>query len=407
MRRFCLWLLMLFVFSVPWQNAVALGGTKTLTSYLGIGAVAITVLVCVIDRRVVRPHMAFVAFLVFVTWQLATHFWTIEPSATQQAVITLAQLLGVIWLVRELCTGERERLAVIQAFLFGCWVVCVVVIASYSSGQAVADVRYAPPDFNPNETADTLAIGIAMALLICARVKSRLVLWLNIAYVPLAIFAVVLTASRSGFVATCVACLGIFLLLRRSRPLLGLLLLVLIVGAGVGLFMGTSAEQDLGANLERVLWTGETGTIGTFSGRTAIWTAGIQVFSDHPAIGIGSGAFPLAVKDHLSGAYAAHNLFVQVAAESGLVGLFLLIAALAACIIPALRAADMTSFHVILLAVTLVMAFVANVQVSKVFWLVMALLAVSGRSSPAFAPSRSQRVSTASESGWPQAPSRA
>ena len=78
---------------------------------------------------------------------------------------------------------------------------------------------------------------------------------------------------------------------------------------------------------------------GTLHNRTRIWKAGLRVARSHPLLGVGSGAYARAVEPQLGvpaipgHAYVAHNAYLSLLVECGLVGLglfVLLLAALAA-----------------------------------------------------------------------------
>lgn len=377
MRTLSRYLLLVFIFSVPWQNTVVLGGTRTLSSAIAVVALLATVLTCFAEKRIAKPPVFFFAFLMFVTWQLATYFWSVDAASTLGRVLTLVQILAMVWLVVELCPSERERLQLMQAFVFGGIVVCLMLIQAYLSGRAMDTYRFVPRDFNPNESADLIAMGIPMALLGIARGKRGALFWLNTMYVPLGLFSVVLTASRSGFVATCVGLTAVVFVLRRTRSAYRILWLVVSLAVFAGVFFGLSGSQRLQANIQRLTFSRDIGSIGTLTGRTTIWAEGLKVFSAHPLFGIGAGTFRLGVEDELGPGKDAHDMWVEIAAGTGVVGLALLAALLAAALAPVLIWRDESSgFYIVLFLVLLVVASLANVVTSKALWFVLTILSV-------------------------------
>jgi O-antigen ligase len=60
---------------------------------------------------------------------------------------------------------------------------------------------------------------------------------------------------------------------------------------------------------------------GNLSQRIYIWQAGLKVVQDHFFFGVGAGAFPLAMSMFFGGKMVAHNAFLSVLAEEGVVGL--------------------------------------------------------------------------------------
>ena len=72
------------------------------------------------------------------------------------------------------------------------------------------------------------------------------------------------------------------------------------------------------------------GTIGTevsqgdLNGRIEKWRLGLQVFADHPFLGSGSNSFPTVTGDNPR--HVAHNSFISVLTETGLIGFGLIMA---------------------------------------------------------------------------------
>jgi O-antigen ligase len=380
MRRLSFYLFLVFVFTVPWENAIAIGGNKTLSSLIGVAALVCALLSCLLAGRIARPPAFILAFGVLVGWQLATYFWSVDPMSTLIRVVTMVQLLAMVWLLTELCESERERLQIMQAFVVGCVVVCAVLIQAYLSGGGgmAGGYRYEPAGFNANESADMIAVGIPMALLI-ATSRGGIRRWLNIGYLPLGVFAVILTASRSGFIATCLGLLSVFFALRHARPLYRMVWLAVILAVFVSLFYGLPVQSGLEANIQRVTFATDTQSLSTFTGRTTIWSTGYQMFTDHPVAGIGFNTFTDAVEESLGGRHAPHSIWIQTAAETGIVGLGLLSLTLVLAFVPSVRWRDFRiGFHSVLFLVLITTSFVANLIDDKGVWIGLAVLSATG-----------------------------
>lgn len=378
MRRLSLLLFLIFVFTVPWQNAIAVGGSKTLSSLIGIAALVTGVTTCLLEGKVAKPPAFVFAFGALIVWQLATYFWSFDPGSTLARLVTMVQLLAMVWLLTELCTSERERLQIVEAFVLGCAVVCLVLVQAYLSGQSLAGYRYAPPGFNPNESADIIAAGIPMAFLVATSYKRGVIRWLNIAYVPLGVFAVILTASRSGFIATCLGLVSVFFALRHARPVYRLVWSAIILAVFASLFFGVPVSDKLESNIQRITLSTDTRSLETLTGRTTIWSDGLEMFVEHPIAGIGANTFIASLETRGGGWHAAHNIWVETAAETGIVGLVLLAIALMTAIIPAVRWRDFrTGFHLVLFLVLMTTALAANLVTSKGLWIGLAILSAT------------------------------
>ena len=374
MRRLSLALLMLFVFTVPWQNA-----TGYVTNALWAAAFVGTIATGLLERRIARPPALFLAMLAFVAWQLTTYYWSIDPESSLARVRLMIFMLVLVWMVTELAASERIRHYLMQAYVLGCFVLCGILINAFISGHAIDGYRYVPSNFNPNVAADMIAVGVAMALLITGSRYGRKLLILNIAFVPLGLFGVILTASRSGFFLTCLAAVGVFFVLRHTRLLYRAAWFVVLVGVFAGVFFGLAANQTLGVNLQRLTFQTGTYSLGTLTGRTTIWSAGLEHFEEHPLAGVGAGTFNAAVEGQLGGRNSAHNVFIETAVETGTVGLILLIVALVASASPVLHWRDhQTGLRMVLLMVVIGASLVANISAYYLLWFVLAVLSRTG-----------------------------
>lgn len=91
----------------------------------------------------------------------------------------------------------------------------------------------------------------------------------------------------------------------------------------VALPMGLLAGFDPGAAIE----ASPVSQVTTLTGRTAVWKVGVAAWLDRPITGQGTGVFLdfAAENEGFEWAGQAHNQYVQVAAEHGLIGLVLLV----------------------------------------------------------------------------------
>lgn len=379
MRRLSFYLFLVFVFTVPWQSAIAIGGSKTLSSFVGVAALLAGIVALFLEGKVAKPPAFVLAFGVLVLWQIASCFWSVEPDSTLSRAVTMVQLLAMAWLATELCTTERERLKLIEAFVLGCVVVCLVLAQAYLSGQPISGYRYAPAGFNANESADVIAAAIPLALLVATSYKRGFLVWLNIAYIPLAVFAMVLTASRSGFIATCVGLVSVFFALRHTRTLHRIAWSAVMVAAFASLFFAVPVSNNLETNLERITFSADEAEVGTLAGRTTIWEAGLESFAEHPFAGTGLYTFRADTEARLGGEHAPHNVWLETAVETGIVGLLLLVATWLLALVPVFRHRDFRmGFHLCFFLVLLTTSLVANLITSKSLWIGLAILSATG-----------------------------
>jgi O-antigen ligase len=122
--------------------------------------------------------------------------------------------------------------------------------------------------------------------------------------------------------------------LPRVRPLATVALAALLVGTVIAAAGGGRQGPASSTEPNRL--------VSVQSNRYAYWRVAGAVFADHPLLGAGSGAFAvewLQRREIAEGVRDAHSLYVETAAELGLIGL-LALAALIAGVVLAARAAD-------------------------------------------------------------------
>lgn len=376
LRQAAFWALVGFVFSIPWENAVQLTGLGSLSRLLGIAALGLGLLGLVGGGRVtLRPPSLFVIVAgAWVLWGVLTYYWSVAPSATLRRGVTMVQLLGMAWLVWEYARTAQQRRVLMQAFVIGVLVTVGVALNVFFSGTG--DFREVGDGFDPNNFSVQLAFGLVMVVHLIAHARSTLLRWLLLLYIPVAAFTLVLAASRGGLLAMLAASLMLPVLLRRLGPGMRIGLVVLLTAAAYGLFVSVPAAfPELEANLTRLGATTDELTEGSLTGRRDIWQAGIQVFQEHSFVGVGAGAFPPAVAPLLGRHKVAHNTFLSVLVEQGIIG-FALFALLLVTVVASVasRREDMRGWHWVLLLVVLIAIVPLSSETHKELWFVLALV---------------------------------
>lgn len=184
----------------------------------------------------------------------------------------------------------------------------------------------------PNHFADYIALGLVSIGLLHARGSLRA--WQTaLLAVPL-LFVLVLSGSRSAWLYLLFMALMSYLWQRRDRSFLPLMkyALWLLLGFTLMQFVvqipwlaGASGETS---TVERIFGNAQGGTLRIF-----LWKESLLIFSRFPFLGAGFGQyawqhFQLGAELHnlrINGLYDnAHNLVMQLAAETGLAGLSVL-----------------------------------------------------------------------------------
>jgi len=310
-------------FSLPLEKSVMVFEIGSISRTLGLAAFAATLALAVWTRRVRRPNAVFPVAVAYVAWCVLTVAWSVSHHASAARAATMAQLLGMLWVVWECCRTRRAQAWLLRAYVAGAAVASLLTMARYGLGQQTYYNRYAAPGFDPNDMGVTLALALPMCLHLAASSGRRAAWAARVAAAPI-MAALLLTGSRTALVAACAAFLYSALTWRAAAPAQratsAALALLLILGT-VWLAPRTSRQ--------RLATLPEEAFAGTFHGRTTIWKTGLKVLERNWAQGVGISAFPEAVKPWLGTSpvpgmpYTAHDTFLSVLVETGVPGALL------------------------------------------------------------------------------------
>lgn len=368
-----------FVFNIPFENALKIPGMGSFSKLFGMLTFGLGVLALARSRSRLsfRPPPLFLLLAgLFVGWGILSYYWSIVPSYSMSRAVSYLQLLAMAWLIWEYGKDSQHRLVLTQSFVFGCYVAIAIALTGFftSSGANFRDVG---ENFNANDFAAILALGIPMAWRLSLLRRRIILMWLNLLYLPFAIFAIVLAASRGGMIAAIVALTIIPLTFSRLGLLrkIGLTAL-LAVGVWVIFVYAPQAFPSLQANLARIGETSSELREGTLTNRTDIWAAGLEVFSENSYAGVGLGAYAAAVEPIYGKRAVAHNVFLSVLVSLGVVGLMLFLLMLVILIAPSLYLPQKQKAFCLTIFLSLFVSFMSlSIEDRKPTWFVFALLA--------------------------------
>lgn len=376
MRKGAWGLLVLFAFAIPWEYSLDLGVPMgNVARIAGLLLLLVAIPAVFQTGRMRTPGALHWAVLVLYLWICCSYFWTIEPAATLDKMRAFFQVMMVVWLMWEFAESPRDLRTLLLAYVAGSWVLAVLTVVNFASPEAIAagQIRFAAYDQDPNDVARFLDLGFPLAALLSnseSRWPARL---LAAGYLPLGLIAVLLTASRGGFLAALVALAGCTALLFRSHAKLALAWTLSLPVLGTGLwFVVPHGTFDRLATIPEQIRSGD------LNQRLNIWSAGWHAFVRAPLFGTGAGSFVSAAG--LSPADTAHNTPLAILVSGGLCALFLSVT----IVVLAARSAFKTHGRLQMALVTallvwVVTALVATVEESRTTWLLIALIAFAGR----------------------------
>jgi O-antigen ligase len=376
MRRIAWLLLLLFAFAIPWEYSLDLGGLLGNAARIAGLLVLLATVPAVLQAGRMRTPGAFCFLtLALFLWFCCSCLWSIDPVATLERIRSYFQEMMIVWLMWEIADTPADLRNLLRATIAGSWVLALLTLAAFSSPQAIAagQVRFAAYGQDPNEVARFLDLGFPLAALLVNCERRWAPRLLAIGFFPLGIVAVLLTASREGFLAAVIGMVGSLVLLTQGRarravavafalpPFLAALWI--IVPSGTLARLATIPEQIQSGDLNQ---------------RLNIWLAGWRAFERAPILGTGAGSFVAAA--HLSPIDTAHNTALSIAVSGGLCALFLATALVVLAVRSALRTTGSLRLTLIVsLLVWVLTSLVATVEENRTTWLLLAIVAVAGR----------------------------
>ena len=323
MRKITYWLAVALIFIVPWEDSISVTTLGSLARVMGLIVAAFWVVTMLMEGRFRKPHLFHAIVLLFFLWNFMSVFWSPDTDNTIQRVKTYSQIFLLLLIFWEVFQKPENLMTGLQAYIYGSYVLIGSSIYNYINGNvAVAyEGRYSATGVNAVDLTLILMMGlpVAMQLFFVAgqNNKGKILKLINLAYIPLAIFSIILTGSRTSLIA--VIPFGIYLVgtqqIKFDRKILIFFILLVSLFALIP-FIPQSVMTRLGT-------LGSSIEAGDLGGRVELWRQALQVFSHHPVMGLGSGTLDSAIGS------AAHNTFVSVTAETGFIGFALFFTILA------------------------------------------------------------------------------
>jgi putative inorganic carbon (hco3(-)) transporter len=279
-------------------------------------------------------------FLVFAATSL---LWAEDPAAVRTPLMRFALNFILFLIVFTAVRTPKQFVWTIGAYVLGATAAAAYGLASPPSDTAYYDVeRVAGTLGDPNELAAVLVPGVVLAGALAVVLKRAPLLRLAAAAAGLVCAGgIFMSLSRGGLVALAVALVVSVLVAGRWRA--QALVLMTCIALGGFFYFTWVASDDAVARVTQI----EGGT-----GRSDLWNIGVRMIEDKPVTGVGLGNFEISSIHYLlepgvvrrdefivDQPKAAHNTYLHIFAELGIVGGVLFLAILGFSLLCVLRAA--------------------------------------------------------------------
>jgi hypothetical protein len=396
-------------------------------------------------------HRLLTWLLVYAVATVPSAVFASERLAPAEALVAYLRDVLIVWIVLTIIrTPSQLRLAMWSLVAGASLLVCAAVVQVVSGfdlgGLSSLGIEVSATDLSirldgparidSNVFAQLLVIVVPLGLALAWSSSRRAITGLALGAVALTCVASIWTFSRGGFIGLVVVLAGAALLQHRSRVRLasiGLVLLVVLLGAP-GMFWqrwgftvgnlatvamghtpaldgprsapppgledvpGQSGSSVMAAAIAtlRIAGTGRGRMDDSVFDRSSLARVGLQIAIDHPITGVGKGnylaTYPLyaqridpSLPDTPLG---PHNMLIQIAAESGVLGLAGFIGLFCAAVMGVWRARAKLDARERLLCEGIGLAmigflvtgvFLNDTIYDRSLWLLIALVAGAGR----------------------------
>lgn len=388
-RELCLGV---YAFLLPFDALTAVGPEGlTLTLIAGAAVAAILLGTALVKKDLHRPPRQAMWWALFVAWAAVTVLWALEWKPAISRLPTAVSLLSLYLVVLSTNISRKELRTISLFVVAGACPAAVYTIFQFYRGVGYhvttrGSLMAGDKAADPNYFAASLLLPLSLAVYGFLTPRSRLARlgWLVVA--ATLVLGILVTMSRGSLVAVAVMILFYMYTHQVSRRMTIPLVAIFVALAFV----------LPNAFFTRLQTAAESGG----SGRTVIWKGGLVAFEHYALLGAGLNNFPYAYREYIGSAplfegrqspMPAHNSYLEIAVDMGVVGLALMLAA----IVGQLRAASRCRKNVpdkiggVIVAyeaacyAILVAAFFIGVMWDKWFWLAWMLLAVAVRTAQA------------------------
>ena len=375
MRRLTYLSTLVLIFSLPWEDSIVLPGIGSLARLMGFVVATFWLATIVLEGRFRKPNLFHVLVLFFFLWNFVTLFWSSDIEYSIQRITTYSQIFLLMLIYWDVYRKPEELMAGLQAYVFGAYVLIGSTIYNYLTNNIAVryEGRYSATGINANDVALILILGlpiglpIAMQLLFVARKNmiGTLLRVIDIMYIPLCVFAIFLTGSRTSLIA--VIPFVVFIIatqrikLERKVFLFALLLISILV-------LIPFVPQTL---INRIGTIGSSISQADMGGRLTMWRKSIVILAQHPIFGVGGGTI-----DHTIGG-AVHNTFIAVATETGFIGLTFFLSILGLVIYDVVRLPKASAgLWLAIFTTWAIGAFSLSWEFRKLTWIILSFIVI-------------------------------
>lgn len=335
-RKLALICLLMLIFAVPTDGLWSIAGLS-LVKVAGLLLFGMVALLLISGDGLRGSPWFLIAVTAYICWMLFSYLWTWMPVNyetslainSQQSIKGHLYLFMLVLLAFQVIRTEQDLNLALAAYLLGSIGLIYFLVSGYDPTSTT--VRHEIKGFDANETSLQLSLGLPMAWYLLLTTQSWLLRSLSLIYIPLALFGIFITGSRTGFVTALLGFVGVLPWLWRARFVWKLAVLGFFIAAVIGV-INLVPEKTL----DRLFSSGTELSQGTLSSRSITWSRAWLEINEAPFFGNGLSSFRRVINKYNID-YTAHNSYISIMVEQGIIGLLLYLAVIVVVLLQSLR----------------------------------------------------------------------
>jgi|GEM_PF-785919 len=285
----------------------------------------LTVIKTVMNRNTISIDLPNVFMALFIAYALLSSFWVVSQSGVDERVSTLFNLVLLYLVIRLNISSMKDLRVVLNAIIVGTIIMCLYTVYYYGVGYIISQIsvggRIGQEINQVNGMGMYCAILIAIMFYMVLYEKK----WLYLAFAPLALFVLLGTGSRKGFM---LAFVGVFVILffkSGSKKLLVIFGAIMTLGIFVYLIYEFAESNYFFYRLSQALALIDSNEVteGSISVRNEMISFGMDLFKQNPIKGYGLMQYEYLYGLTYGAPRPAHNTYIQVLVSFGIIGFVL------------------------------------------------------------------------------------
>ena len=271
------------------------------------------------------PKTVSLFFVLFIIWSLVSTFGSKDIGTSLYQILRLfayfALFLGVYNLIRT--NKKIDNFLIVGFAIVGSLILIRDLFNFVLSGDLLLGKQFRGSFFWHNQMAGFLLFLIPVLLSLFFYFKKPFAKTLVLIAVSISLFAMVVTYSRGGWLSIFLGLIiYVLIILKNVKINLGSIIIIpVIILVSFAILPNVDPVKKRIDDLRADLSTQRT---ASGSLRVTVWQNSLKMVSDFPIFGVGSGAFGSAYYKYQTDPWLyarnTHNYFLEIAAETGIVG---------------------------------------------------------------------------------------